>query len=146
MKSKDLLLDFQRFVDYYNPGYVLVENVPGIITNKESVLPVFLNFLAKKGYVTKYKIVDMSYYGVPQSRKRFSLIASGIDRNIDLPEPDKKQVLLEDFIGVTNGFPPIKAGHTDKTPFKNTVSALNEICLKRLDITPHNGGSRLAWR
>jgi DNA (cytosine-5)-methyltransferase 1 len=145
-QSKDLLLDFQRFVDYYNPGYVLVENVPGIITNKESVLPVFLNFLAQKGYATKYKIVDMSYYGVPQSRRRFSLIASRIGRNIDLPNPDEKQALLEDFIGIDNGFPPIKAGHTDKTPFKNTAAGLNAISLKRLAKTPHNGGSRLAWK
>jgi DNA (cytosine-5)-methyltransferase 1 len=145
-QSKDLLMDFQRFVDYYNPGYVLVENVPGIITNKESILPAFLYFLAKKGYTTKYKVVNMSYYGVPQSRRRFSLIASRIDKNIDLPHPDEKQALLKNFIGIENGFPPIKAGHTDKTPFKNTVSGLNEICLKRLAKTPHNGGSRLAWK
>ena len=44
-ESKDLLLEFQRFVRYYNPGYVIVENVPGIITNKYSVLPEFLSFL-----------------------------------------------------------------------------------------------------
>jgi DNA (cytosine-5)-methyltransferase 1 len=145
-QSKDLLMDFQRFIDYYNPGYVLVENVPGIITNKESILPVFLNFLAEKGYTTKYKVVDMSYYGVPQSRRRFSLIASRIDKNIDLPNPDEKQALLEDFIGVKNGFPLIKAGHKDETAFHNTVSGLNEICTKRLVKTPHNGGSRVSWK
>ena len=33
-KSKDLLLEFQRFVKFYNPGYVLVENVPCIISQK----------------------------------------------------------------------------------------------------------------
>ncbi|MDR3267462.1 MAG: DNA cytosine methyltransferase [Tannerella sp.] len=145
-QSKDLLMDFQRFVDYYNPGYVLVENVPGIITNKESILPVFLNFLAEKGYTTKYKVVDMSYYGVPQSRKRFSLIASRIDKNIDLPNPEEKQALLEDFIGVKNGFQPIKAGHKDETNFNHTVSGLNEICIKRLEKTPQNGGNRLSWK
>jgi DNA (cytosine-5)-methyltransferase 1 len=145
-QSKDLLMDFQRFVNYYNPGYVLVENVPGIISNKESILPVFLNLLAEKGYTTEYKVVDMSYYGVPQSRRRFSLIASRIEKNIDLPNPDEKQALLEDFIGVKNGFPPIKAGYKDETVFKNTVSGLNEICIKRLVKTPHNGGSRLSWK
>jgi DNA (cytosine-5)-methyltransferase 1 len=145
-ESKDLLMDFKRFVEYYNPGYVLVENVPGIVTNKESILPDFLNFLHKKGYTVKYKIVDMSYYGVPQSRKRFSLIASRIDRNIELPKPDEKQALLEDFIGVKNGFQPIKAGHKDETDFKHTVSGLNKICIKRVKKTPQNGGSRLAWK
>ncbi|MDR1898076.1 MAG: DNA cytosine methyltransferase [Prevotellaceae bacterium] len=145
-ESKDLLMDFKRFVAYYNPGYLSVENVPGIVTNKESILPDFLNFLRERKYVVQYKVVDMSYYGIPQSRKRFSLIASRIDENINLPNPDEKQTLLEDFIGVKNGFQPIKAGHKDKTDFNHTVSGLNEICTKRLEKTPRNGGSRLSWK
>jgi DNA (cytosine-5)-methyltransferase 1 len=145
-ESKGLLMDFKRFVEYYNPGYVLVENVPGIITNKESILPDFLTFLHKKEYGVKYKVVDMSYYGVPQSRRRFSLIASRVDRDINLPHPDAEQALLEDFIGVKNGFHPVKAGHKDATNFNHTVSGLNEICLKRLKKTPRNGGSRLSWK
>ena len=72
-----LLLNFARFVEYYKPGYVLVENVPGIVTNKESVLPQFLKKLSKLGYIGMAKgIVDMSHYGIPQSRRRFSLIAT----------------------------------------------------------------------
>jgi DNA (cytosine-5)-methyltransferase 1 len=145
-ESKDLLMDFKRFVEYYNPGYVLVENVPGIVTNKESILPDFLDFLTDRRYTVKYKVVDMSYYGVPQSRRRFSLIASRIDKNIDLPEPDKRQSLLENFIGVKNGFQPVKAGHKDETAFNHTVSGLSEICVKRLIKTPRNGGSRLSWK
>jgi DNA (cytosine-5)-methyltransferase 1 len=146
IKSKDLLMDFKRFVDYYNPGHVLVENVPGIMSNKQTVLHDFLSFLEHKKYFVLYKVVNMSYYGVPQSRRRFSLIASRVDENINLPTPDEKQALLEDFIGVNNGFPPINAGHKDTTDFNHTVSGLNEICLKRLAKTPHNGGSRLAWK
>ena len=33
-KSKNLLIEFQRFVKHFNPGYVLVENVPGILLRK----------------------------------------------------------------------------------------------------------------
>src|SRR5262245_49070562 len=36
--SKNLLNDFQRFVDYFNPGLVVVENVPGIFSKPESPL------------------------------------------------------------------------------------------------------------
>jgi len=32
----------------------------------------------------------MSYYGVPQTRKRFSLVASRLG-NVTMPEPDKTQ-------------------------------------------------------
>lgn len=34
-KSKKLLYDFERFVNHYYPGYVVVENVPGILFKKK---------------------------------------------------------------------------------------------------------------
>ena len=43
-KSKNLLLDFGRFVNYFRPGYVVVENVQGILSKKEeSVLDELIN-------------------------------------------------------------------------------------------------------
>lgn len=59
-KSKNLLLEFWKFIDYYNPGYVLVENVPGILDNEKTVLPEFLRNLRKKGYIHIVKeVVNM---------------------------------------------------------------------------------------
>jgi len=145
-KSKDLLMDFKRFVDYYNPGYVLVENVPGLKTNAQSVLPIFLNFLKDKDYAIQEKVIDLSYYGVPQSRKRFSLIASRVNKDISLPMPNEKRTLLKDFIGFDNGFPPIPAGYKDFTPFKHTTSGLSKVNAERLSKTRKNGGSRLDWK
>lgn len=48
-KTKDLLLYFEKFVEYYRPGYVLVENVPGIMSNRESILNDFLQKLEQLG-------------------------------------------------------------------------------------------------
>ena len=51
-KSAFLLKNFQRFIRYFQPGFVVVENVPGMMTNQtESVLPGFVEFLARSGYV-----------------------------------------------------------------------------------------------
>jgi len=144
--SKNLLLDFQKFIDYYRPGYVLVENVPGILSNKESVFKKFETALHNMKYEIKYEIINMSYYGVPQSRKRFSLIASRVNKNITLPEQDSKQALLKDYIGKKNGFREIEAGHKDNTDFMHTVPNLSEINLKRLKKTSPNGGERLEWK
>lgn len=146
LKSKDLLMAFSKFIDYYNPGFILVENVPGIKTNKNSILPTFLIFLKEKGYSICDSVVDLSYYGVPQTRKRYSLIASRVIENISLPEPDKKQALLKDFIGINNGFPMISAGYKDKTEFNHTTAGLSDINIERLTLTPKNGGNRLAWK
>jgi len=145
-KSKDLLRIFSRFIAYYNPGYVIVENVPGLKSNGMSVLPEFLKFLDDKKYVVCEKVIDLSYYGVPQSRKRFSLIASRVDRNIKLPEPEENQSLLKDFIGVKNGFNKIPAGYKDDTEFIHTTAGLKSICIDRLAITPHDGGDRFSWK
>ena len=57
-KTKKLLLRFQRFVKYYCPGYILVENVPGIMTNKESVLNEFLQ-LKETELFTESACLDM---------------------------------------------------------------------------------------
>ena len=97
-------MNFYRFVEYYRPGYVLVENVPGILTNKDNILPEFLKKITSIGYSEKNKIVNMCYYGVPQTRKRFSLIATRLNKEIVFPKEDSKQSLLKDFIGKQNGF------------------------------------------
>ena len=146
LKTKDLLRNFARFIEYYNPGYVLVENVPGILTNKQSIWPVFYKKLKDLGYNNiVYDIVDMSHYGVPQSRKRFSLIATRLNVDIRLPKADQTQALLVDFIGESNGFPRIEAGHKDTSDFNHTVAGLSDKCLRRLRKTRHDGGSRLDW-
>ena len=122
LKSKDLLKNFARFIEYYRPGYVLVENVPGIITNKDSILPYFLRKLEDLGYKNPvYKVVDMSRYGVPQSRRRFSLIATRLENvNIHLPNADDEETVLADFLGEENGFPKVSAGHKDNSVFNHT--------------------------
>lgn len=146
LKTKDLLRNFARFIEYYKPGYVLVENVPGILTNKQSIWPLFYKKLKDLGYnKIVYDIIDMSHYGVPQSRRRFSLIATRLDIEIHLPYADEKQTLLADFIGESNGFPRVEAGHKDRSAFNHTVAGLSDVCLRRLRKTRHDGGSRLDW-
>lgn len=146
-RSKDLLKNFARFIDYYRPGFVLVENVPGILTNKNSILPYFLKKLEDLGYNNIVKeVVDLSYYGVPQSRRRFSLIASRIDDiSLSLPTKDSEQAILRNFLGEINGFPKIPAGHKDLSDYNHTTAGFSEICMKRIQRTKHNGGSRLDW-
>lgn len=146
IKSKDLLLQFKRFIDYYNPGYVLVENVPGIVTNKNSILSVFLDFLKEKDYKIVMNVINMKDYGIPQNRRRFSLIATRLqDKDISLPAKESKILNLEDVLGEKNGFPHISAGHKDNTDYNHTVAGLSDKTLRRLKKTKHNGGNRLDW-
>lgn len=146
-KSKGLLLKFWKFVDYYNPGYVLVENVPGILDNKKTVLPQFLRGLRKKGYSHIVKdVVNMKDYGVPQNRRRFSLIATRLEREISLPQQSAEKLNVRDVLGEANGFIPIQAGHKDDSDLFHATMGLSKINLKRLEKTTLNGGTRLCWK
>jgi len=145
-KSKNLLHEFHRFVKYYNPGYVVVENVPGIMNkHKESGLDKFVNGLREQGYAVHYKVINLNNYSVPEMRKRFSLIANRVTKDEIFPKANNSCPVVSDFLGEKNGFHKIPAGHKDKTEFMHTVAGLSDVNIKRLKLTPKNGGSRYSW-
>lgn len=145
-QSKDLLHEFHRFVKFYNPGYVVVENVPGILKKtKESGLNIFIDDLKERGYEVHFEIVNLNNYGVPETRKRFSLIANRVTKKKIFPLPDSSCPIVSDFLGKKHGFPKILAGHKDSSNYMHTTAGLSEKNLRRLKLTPKNGGSRKSW-
>ena len=138
-------MDFQKFIEYFKPGFVVVENVPGISSKKESPMGRFMAALEGLGYNVAHDITDMSLYGVPQKRKRFTLLASRVSP-IALPKPAKKTMTVRDVLGTKNGFSKIKAGTADKTDFLHTAANLSEKNIERLQMTSKNGGDRSAWQ
>lgn len=146
-KSKNLLIEFHRFVKYFNPGYVIVENVPGVLRKKsESGLEEFIEWLEQNGYKTHFGVHNIDEYGVPQSRKRFTLIANRVtNEELEPVKSTDAKLKLKDVLGEANGFTSIPAGHKDTTEFMHTVGGLSEKNLRRIAMTPKNGGNRLAW-
>lgn len=146
-KSKSLLTEFSRFVEYFLPGYVVVENVPGIRSRqKESGLDVFIEKLESLGYAVHAEIHDTKHYGVPQSRKRFTLIANRISADKLEPVPHQGKVLtVRDVLGEENGFPKIPAGHQDDTEMMHSCAGLSEANKERIRLIPKDGGNRLAF-
>jgi len=146
-KSKNLLSEFQRFVTYFKPGYVLVENVPGILTRKnKSGLDKFINILKSNDYSVYYDCVNMNEYGVPQKRRRFTLIASRLHGEDEIPKPQTTQrTILSEYLGKNNGFPQINAGNRDNSVFNHSTAFISDINLKRIERTTKNGGSRSDW-
>jgi len=145
--SMNLLSDFQRFVEYFKPGFVVVENVPGIMKQKKaSGLSKFVRSLKSLKYTVSFGILNANDFGVPQNRRRFVLLASRVAK-VDLPEgKPKKRTTARDFIGLSNGFKRIRAGHRDTTGFRHTASSLSKNNLKRIRLSKVNGGTREAWR
>lgn len=145
-KSRLLLEDFQEFVAYYKPGYVFIENVPGFDKKSESPIGRFKRFLNEEGYTYADGVINAKYFGVPQNRRRYVLLATRLKKKIELPQPDKKNLkTVREAIGDLNLFPPINAGYQDPTDFKHSAASLSKINLQRIHSTTHNGGDRRSW-
>ena len=145
--SAFLLHEFERFVNWYRPGFVVVENVPGLLSKKRlSLLPRFKKFLRKRQYAFAHAIVNSNHYGVPQNRRRYLLIATRLAKAVQLPATTKKRFVVRDFLGTKNGFPAIEAGHEDSTQFLHTAASLSGDNLKRILCTPVDGGTRQSWK
>jgi len=145
-QTRLLLADFQEFVDYYRPGFVFVENVPGLDKKPESPLGQFKNFLTESGYVFDDAVVNAKYFGVPQNRRRYILIANRLGKELSLPKGNKKEVkTVKQAIGDYTIFPPIESGTNDETPYMHSAASLDDINLRRIQSTSHNGGGRSDW-
>ncbi len=157
-KSRLLLTYFQEFVDTFRPGYVVVENVPGLNARRsESGLVDFLSFLKQAGYAYDERVVAVFRYGVPQKRYRYLLLATRLsvseeEPSITLPAQDESEgrypeaMKLKHFIGAEQGFPPIAAGQRVDQPSLHWAAALSKDNLRRIRMTRHDGGSRTGWK
>lgn len=141
-----LLDDFKKFVLYYKPGFVFIENVPGLETKIGSPLYKFKKALKKEGYVFDQNILNSKYFEVPQNRRRFVLIASRLNETIVLPKQERKKIAtVKKAIGNYTQFPKIDHGHKDSSSFQHSVAKLSDLNLKRVKKVPKNGGSRKSF-
>lgn len=143
----DLLNEFVRIIDEVKPGYVFVENVPGLMKTKETgPLNNFLYKLIELKYKFIYDIIDAKDYGVPQTRKRFILLAS---RYFQPEIPQKKYgINLKPFLTVRDAIsnlPPLEQGQKSLKIPNHNARSLSLLNIKRLQNTPKDGGSRISW-
>ncbi|MBV7434390.1 DNA cytosine methyltransferase [Cardiobacteriaceae bacterium TAE3-ERU3] len=80
-----LINEVARLVEELLPKTIMIENVPGMKSRGKLFLDSFLRNLDRLGYQYSYRILQVADYGVPQSRKRFVLLASRIGE-ISIPE------------------------------------------------------------
>ncbi|MGH9424958.1 MAG: DNA cytosine methyltransferase [Terriglobia bacterium] len=142
-----LLMEFGRIVAAAKPGYVLVENVPGLArVQGYSTFRRFVRLLETNGYKTAVEVLDAKRFGVPQNRRRLVLIATrkGVP---SLPKP-KYGTERHPFKTVRQAiarFPVLRAGSSHAKIANHVASAVTTINLERLRATPRDGGDRRDW-
>ena len=141
-----LLSHFSRFIEECNPDIVFVENVPGLQRpNGSQPFASFLDTLEAYGYQSKYDVVPLMRYGVPQSRRRLMLLASR-HGPIELPPKthgpgtdNPRYQTVKDWIGE---LPPIAAGESHPQVSDHRAASLSQRNLERIRATPEGGGHR----
>lgn len=145
-----LLREFAKFVEYYKPRYVVLENVPGIARVRgASILARFKALLRKLEYKFDERVLDAKYYGVPQTRRRYILLGRRKGK-ITLPIPshgtgDHAKKPFRTVRQAISHFPRIKAGRAHKSISNHYSSPLSRMNLQRLRATPPDGGDRTSW-
>ena len=141
--KKILLLSFAKIVKEYPPDFILVENVPGLnnACGKE-IYEEFLQVLEECQFSSKdADLLDAKHFGVPQTRKRFILLASK-QGSISLPIPQtdpSKFVTVKECIGK---YPKIADGEESKNYLNHVARKLKPHLKRIVEAVPKDGGSR----
>jgi DNA (cytosine-5)-methyltransferase 1 len=129
----DLVFDFLRFIEEFQPKTFMMENVPGLAEDERMMY--FRNVVERAGYTYECEILDAADYGVPQRRNRMVLIGAR-SSEIGFPSalPTKKTV--RDAIA---SLP--KAGES-LDPLHDLQTKHTDRVLEIIKRIPKNGGSR----
>jgi len=129
----DLVFEFLRFVETFLPKALMMENVPGLATDRR------FHRLAKKlqalGYSINWDIVDVADYGVPQRRRRFILIG-GFQQSISIVPGNGRVRTVRQAIGSLPK-PGVSGDPLHDLP-ENRASKIQEM----ISLIPKNGGGR----
>lgn len=143
-----LLGEFGRLISSAKPGYVLVENVPGMAKVRgNSTFRRFLRTLRSHGYSCIHGVLDAKHFGVPQNRRRLVLLASRRAGPLTLPGHgfDGKKRTFRTVRDAISRFPPLRAGQAHPGVPNHVASAITPLNLERLRHSPRDGGDRRSW-
>ena len=76
-KRSGLYWEIIRLVDELTPAYLVLENVPGLLSsNGKRDMGTVIGALSTRGYGVSWRVLDAQYFGVAQRRRRVFIVAS----------------------------------------------------------------------
>ena len=96
-----LFFNVSKIIKYHKPKVVILENVEGLINHDYGkTFKIIKNILINLDYDINYKVLNASYYGVPQARKRIYIVCFRKDvkiKNFKFPKKTKIYKSIEDI-------------------------------------------------
>lgn len=103
---------FVRVLEELHPRWVVVENVPGLLSSGDKRdMGILLGALAKLGYLGTWRVLDAQFYGVAQRRRRVFIVGH-------LGDGRAAEVLFERTSGAWDSPPCREAGAGVTAPIK----------------------------
>ncbi len=133
----DLVYEVLRFAVAFQPKTIMMENVPALANDER--LAKLRQDLEDLGYKINVKVLKMTHYGVPQSRRRMIMLASRLD-SIEVVKKEldsKKMKTVRDAISLLP-----EAGTIDDPLHVVDESRRSEKVKRLISLVPKDGGSR----
>lgn len=101
--SSSLLWEVERLLKECKelPQYLLMENVPQVISNDNiKLFGEWIQFLIKLGYVNYYKLLNAKDFGVPQNRERCFMVSilKSENKQFSFPKSKPLEIRLNDLL------------------------------------------------
>ena len=136
LRSKDdrrnhLFLEFVRIAEALAPKFLLIENVPGIVSfDQGGTVKAICNSLTSIGYTVQYKILFAGHYGIPQLRFRTFFIGSKTGNFPSWPEPTHYAEARANFTGAKELCMPLMELMRPKLkPQPKVIDAISDLPL-----------------
>jgi DNA (cytosine-5)-methyltransferase 1 len=129
----DLINEFVRFIEYFKPYTIMLENVPYL--KQDELFIKTKKYLETMGYNIDAAVVNVKDYGIPQNRKRLVMIGSRLSP-ISIAKPNNKKVTVRDCIG------KLSTPNNSKDKLHKIYPKHRPDIIKMIEDIPHNGGSR----
>lgn len=94
-RTDDLFYEYIRFLTAMKPKVFVAENVKGLtIGASKGMFKIFFTALSECGYNVSAKVLNSSYYSVPQSRERLIFVGVRNDINIEPSFPKQHEKII----------------------------------------------------
>lgn len=137
-----LIGEFANMAVRYNPDFVVMENVPEILTGKfKNHYMEAKQIFERYGYYVVQRIYNAAGFYVPQARNRAIIVASK-HSGFNLPDEilsENGYITVRDAIG---NLPPITPDSPDKKDIYHRCSCHKKSTIDVISQVPHDGGSR----
>lgn len=140
-ERNQLVLKYGQLIKEVYPYFFVMENVSGLAGKRgKTILEQLIDDVQDIGYEVSVNLLDAQDYGVPQRRKRYIVVGSRKDLNVQykIPEKIQKKYTVRDTIGMLPVPPADGSDHPEISLHRR--DKLSKLNLQRIEAIKEGQG------